>query len=109
MVFVDDVNKIDKINIGGHYVSKMRDLEQSHHQISHVGGGKPYVLTVKANKSLIDIPNTLANNMQYPHENEITLKDKGYGAEIINIEPFKGGSEDELLGLSYSDDFDLDF
>ena len=105
VIFVDDLNQIDRINIGNHYVLKMRDLEQSHQQISHVGGGKPYLLTVKADKSLIDVPNTLINNMKYPHENEITLKNKGNGAKIIKVEPFKEGGEDDFLNMPPMDDF----
>lgn len=109
VIFVDDPSQIDRTNIGNHYVLKMRDLEQSHQQISHVGGGEPYVLTVKADKSLIDVPNTLINNMKYPHENEITLKDKGKGAKIIKVEPFKESGEDDFLNMPPMDDFNFDY
>jgi hypothetical protein len=109
VVFVDDPKQIDQVNVGSHYVMKMGDLEQSHHQISHVGGGQPYILTVKADKTLIDIPTTLSNNMQYPHENEITLKNKGKGAKIVKVEPFQETGEDDLLGMTSMDDFGFDY
>jgi hypothetical protein len=109
IVFVDNINQIDKVNVGSHYVGKVKDLEQSHQLISHVGSGDPYILTVRANKSLIDVYTTLVNNMKYPHENEITLKNKGNGSKIIKIEPFKESEEDVLGGMTSMDDFIFDY
>jgi len=37
------------------------------------------------NKDQLDILNTLHNNIMYPHEQEITLKDKGKGAILQDI------------------------
>jgi len=35
---------------------------------------------------MVNVMETLSNNILYPHEEEITLKNKGMGVEIINIE-----------------------
>jgi hypothetical protein len=43
-------------------------------------------LTVEVDKTKMDVLQTLSNNILYPHEEEITLKNKGKGAQIINIE-----------------------
>ena len=48
-------------------------------------GGDPVLLTVKIKKDQIDIFNTLHNNIMYPHEQEITLKNKGKGSELIDV------------------------
>lgn len=105
VVFVDDPKQIDNVNIGSHYVTNIKDLEQSHHQISHVDGGKPFMLTVKADKGLIDLKTTLSNNMTYPHENEITLLNKGKGAEIVDVAPFNPSNDGELDFLGSFDEF----
>ena len=106
VVYVDDEGQINQIEVGSHYVLKRRELESSHYQGSHVGGGSPLILTVKADKSLIDVQTTINNRVKYPHEKEVTLKNKGVGAKIIKVEPFESSDED-LIGSP--EDFDLDF
>jgi len=95
VVFLNKRSDLNTNNLGSHYVLSKNGLEQSHHQISHVGGGKPYLLTVKAQKSLIDIKNTLVNRMVHPHESEITLLNKGAGAQLIKIEEFSTDNDDD--------------
>ena len=48
--------------------------------------GETVLVTVRADKKQIDIVETLSNNILYPNEMEITLKDKGTGVTIIDIE-----------------------
>jgi hypothetical protein len=36
---------------------------------------------------MIDYYESIKNNILYPNEEEITLKNKGFGAEIIKITP----------------------
>jgi len=48
-------------------------------------GENALLLTVKIKKDQIDIFNTLHNNILYPHEQEITLKDKGKGSQLIDL------------------------
>lgn len=99
VIFVDDENDIDSSKIGSHYVLKQSDLEASHAIDSHVGGGQPILLTIKAPKNLIDVDATLRHRMQFPHEKEITLKNKGLGAKIIRTQPFVGSDDiNDLIG-----------
>lgn len=95
VIFANSKEDINTNEVGSHYVLSRQQLEQSHHQTSHVGGGKPFMLTVKAPKELIDLETTLRNKVMYPHENEITLKNKGVGAKIIRVEPFTPRDEFE--------------
>lgn len=94
VIFVKNENNINKNEIGSHYVINRKQLEQSHQLISHVGGGVPFILTVKSPKSLINLENTLENKIMYPHENEITLKNNGVGAKIIRIDRFEPKEDD---------------
>ena len=102
VIFVDDPKQINSQDIGNHYVAKERDLSNSHYVQSHVGGGTPYMLKVRAPKNLIDVHETIVNNIKYPHEKEITLKNKGLGAEILKVTPFKPqSSDDDFLFMDY--------
>lgn len=95
VVFANKKEDINTNEIGDHYVLSRTQLEQSHQQISHVGGGKPFLLVVKTPKELIDLNVTLKNQVMYPHENEITLLNKGKGAKVIKIEDFIARDEFE--------------
>jgi len=108
VVFVDDVKDINSKNIGSHYVMNKRHLEQVHSSKSHVGGGKPFLLTVRADKSLIDYVETLSNLIQYPNEDEITLLNNGNGAHILDVSDFKGDEFSLGSDLGF-DDFELDY
>jgi hypothetical protein len=55
------------------------------HQFATGVGDKTFLLSVIANKSQIDKKETLNNRALFPHENEITLKNKGKGVKIISI------------------------
>ena len=108
VLFVNDPKEINKDELGSHYVFNKRDLENSHQQGSHVGGGKPYMVTVKANKQLIDFNETIKNRMEYPHEKELTLLNKGKGVKVIDISPFQTSTDfDDIIGNA--EDFDMDF
>jgi len=106
VVYVEDESQINQKQVGSHYMLNKVDLERSHYQGSHVGGGQPLILTVKADKNLIDTKATLNHRIKYPHEKEITLRNKGLGATIINVEPFISNDED-LIGTP--DDFEFNF
>lgn len=99
VVFLTSENQLNKVLPGSHYALNRKLLEYTHSRNAHQGAnGKPYMLTVLAPLNLIDINSTLSAKMQYPHEQEITLKNKGKGVKIISVEPM--GGEDE---------FDFDF
>jgi hypothetical protein len=48
-------------------------------------GEKYYLVSVLSPKKLIDINQTIINNILYPNEQEITLKKKGKGVKIVSI------------------------
>ena len=81
---VDKKENINKEQLGSHYSDKKKDLMSSHY---FVDGGKEnyFLVTVKAKKSMVDVMATLENNILYPNENEVTLKNKGKGVDIISI------------------------
>jgi hypothetical protein len=99
VVFVDNPNDINQNQPGDHYVLNKRDLERSHYKQTHVGHGNPYLITVKAPKSMVDFETTIDNRIKYPHEKEITLKNKGAGAKIINVSEFQPSDDiDDIIG-----------
>ena len=84
IVLADDKKDVDLDKPGSHYGMNRRQLVDSHHFATGVGD-KTFLLSVIANKSQIDKEETLHNRALYPHENEITLKNKGKGIKIIHI------------------------
>jgi hypothetical protein len=89
VILVDEEGQIDREKPGSHYSMDKENLLGSHMLDSVKSsslGNEAYLITVKADKGSIDIMETLHNNILYPHEKEITLYDKGKGAEIIDIE-----------------------
>ncbi len=86
----DNVNNIDREYVGSHYSLNKRELVKNHYgrgslQGSCVGN-KVFLVSVDVDKTNMDILQTLSNNILYPHEEEITLKNKGLGVNIVNIE-----------------------
>ena len=81
---VDNVNDINKDELGSHYSTSKKDLMSSHSYVSEFGENK-YLVSVEVPKKLIDVQSTLENRILYPNELEITLKNKGKGIKILNI------------------------
>lgn len=87
---VDSKEDINKEELGSHYSTDRKNLLSSHDYVT--GSGEEYYLvTVKAKKSMVDVMETLENNILYPNEKEITLKNKGKGVEIISIKKINKG------------------
>ncbi len=84
ILMVDDKEDIDTERLGSHYSRNKKELISSHSYLTGAGE-KYFIVTVKAPKSLVDVKETIANNILYPNEEEITLKNKGRGVEIISI------------------------
>jgi hypothetical protein len=81
---VDSKDDINQEELGSHYSTDRKNLLSSHDYVT--GSGEDYyIVTVKAKKSMVDVMETLENNILYPNEKEITLKNKGKGVEIISI------------------------
>jgi hypothetical protein len=53
-------------------------------------GEHKYLITVHAKKSQMDVQDTLHNRVLYPHENEVTLKEKGKGSEVQSLQKIVG-------------------
>ena len=87
---VDSKDDINKDELGSHYSTDRKNLLSSHDYVT--GSGEDYyIVTVKVKKSMVDVMETLENNILYPNEKEITLKNKGKGVEIISIKKINRG------------------
>ena len=89
VLYLDDVNDINYDELGSHYSQDRTDLINNHYDRGSIYGDMgehAYLITVKVPKSEVDVMDTLNNNILYPHEKEITLKDKGRGAQYLDIE-----------------------
>jgi len=84
VIYADSEEDINVKEPGKHYSMDKSNLTGSHSYVSGYGDNK-YLLTVIANKSLVDPQSTISNNILYPNEKEITLKRNGKGAKVINI------------------------
>jgi hypothetical protein len=90
LVFSDSEEQIDKQYPGYHYTRSKKDLLDNHYYQSYRDssqGETPYILKVKVQKQMVDFYDSIKNNILYPGEKEITLKDRGFGAKIIEIMP----------------------
>lgn len=87
-LFEEDV--LDTKQLGSHYSYDKENLLSAHYDM---GGwldmaeeGETVLVTVKVDRELISDFDTILNNILYPHEKEITLKGKGTGVTILDIE-----------------------
>ena len=88
LVFSDSQEEIDTQYPGYHYTRKKKDLLDNHYFQSYRDsstGENPYIIKVRIQKQMIDFYESIKNNILYPGEKEITLKDKGFGAKIVEI------------------------
>jgi hypothetical protein len=85
IIYIDGKDNINMKEPGSHYSMDKENLVNFHEYAIGIGDEK-YLLTVVADKSLIDAQTTISNNILYPNEKEITLKKKGKGVKIIKID-----------------------
>jgi len=85
MIYVDNKDDINMKEPGSHYSMDKENLVNFHDYAIGIGDEK-YLLTVVANKSLIDAQATISNNILYPNEKEITLNKRGRGVKIVKID-----------------------
>jgi hypothetical protein len=88
IVVIDDKNDINTTYPGSHYSTNQKDLVHSHSYLTGYGN-KYFLMVVSADKKLIDVNSTIHNNILYPNENEVTLKNRGKGVEILTIKKVK--------------------
>lgn len=84
IIRADDRKEVDTKTPGSHYAKNKKDLLKNHSFADGVGGTS-FMVTVLAPKELVDIDQTIYNNLLYPNENEVTLKNKGEGVKIVSI------------------------
>ena len=87
IVFAGTKDEIDTQYPGSHFAMDKKDLLDSHYTSLRDSsyGDNCYVIKVKAQKQLIDSYESIKNNILYPNEQEITLKNKGFGVDVIEI------------------------
>lgn len=84
ILIADRKEDIDLSTPGFHYSMDKKNLLKTH---SFLKDKNYFLLTVDAPKKIIDIDSTVENNILYPNEKEVTLKNKGVGSKIISVEP----------------------
>jgi len=84
ILVADSVESIDTRLPGSHYSMDKKNLLRNH---SFLKNNKYFLMTVEVPKKLIDMGATIQNNIDFPTEKEITLKNKGKGSRIVSIEP----------------------
>jgi hypothetical protein len=89
IVFADFPKDINLVEPGSHYALDRKELMSSHGYLQGYGEHK-YLITVHAKKSQMDVQDTLHSRVLYPHENEITLKEKGKGVEVLSLQKIVG-------------------
>ena len=90
VVHLDEGVGLNVDKLGSHYSYSKKTLINSHYTrgwLSSMGSdGETILITVEVDKSKINVFDTISNNILYPNEKEITLKNKGYGLKIIKKE-----------------------
>ena len=87
ILFAGSEDEIDVQYPGPHYSMNKKDLLKNHYTSLRDSsyGDKCFIIKVKTQKQLIDTYESIKNNILYPNEQEITLKNKGFGAKVIEI------------------------
>jgi len=85
IIFVDSEDQIIKDKPGSHYMMDKDHLMDTHYiDIKNLPqGSECYLLTVEADKKMVNVFQTIATNIVYPSEKEITLYNKGEGINYI--------------------------
>jgi hypothetical protein len=85
ILVVNDKKDINLEEIGSHF-SKNRSELLSNHSFCTGCGEKYYLITAEIPKNEVDIEETIKNNILYPNEMEITVKNKGKNVKILKIQ-----------------------
>ena len=85
ILVVDDEKDINLDKIGTHFSENKQELLQNHSFCTGCGE-KYYLITAKIPKNEVDLQETLRNNILYPNEHEISVKNKGKNVKIVKIE-----------------------
>ena len=85
ILVVNDKKDINLDEIGSHFSKNKVELV-SNHSFCTGCGEKYYLITAEILKNQVDIEETIKNNILYPNENEITIKNKGKDVKILKIQ-----------------------
>ena len=85
ILVVNDKKDINLDEIGSHFSSNRSEL-LSNHSFCTGCGEKYFLITAEIPKNEVDIEETIKNNILYPNEMEITVKNKGKNVKILKIQ-----------------------
>ena len=85
ILVVNDEKDINLDEIGSHFSENKVEL-LSNHSFCTGCGEKYYLITAKIPKKEVDLEEMIKNNILYPNEHEITVKNKGKNVKIVKIE-----------------------
>lgn len=85
ILVVNDEKDINLDEIGTHFSENKVEL-LSNHSFCTGCGEKYYLITAKIPKNEVDLQETLQNNILYPKEHEISVKNKGKNVKIVKIQ-----------------------
>jgi len=93
ILVVDDEKDINLDEIGTHFSENRLEL-LSNHSFCTGCGEKYYLITAEIPKNEVDLQETLRNNILYPNEHEISVKNKGKNVKILKIQEINTENDD---------------
>ena len=84
IVSVNDKKDINMSKIGSHFALNRSDLVKNHPFCTGCGENY-YIITANIPKKEVDVQETIHNNILYPQENEITVKNGGKNVKIVSV------------------------
>jgi len=97
---VQEESKIRTEYLGIHFVPDKKNINDDFLDSIWVHNKDGYIVEIETTKNQIDVKETIVNNLYYPDENEITLKEKAK-YKIIKIEKYKGNKSIGLMNYDY--------
>lgn len=92
VIAVKDEKHINTEDMGEHYTPYESDINGD--MLLSIGSDEwddeciPYILEVSVPLSEIDTKQTLVQNLAFPNEHEVNLKNKGKGAKLIKVKKY---------------------
>jgi len=93
---VNDKKDINLDEIGSHFAKNKQELLQNHSYLTGLGE-KYYLITAEIPKNEINLGETIRNNILYPNEMEITVKNKGKNVKILKIQEINTENDEFLV------------
>lgn len=85
IIRTDEYTDINLKRLGSHF-SDNKDELINNYEFSTGVGDKVFLFTVKVDSRFVDVTESISNNILYPHENEITLKNEGKDVKIVDVD-----------------------